>query len=268
MSIQAVARHTHARWQSVADKAQKKPETRLFIDGKYVDAKKGGRFESINPANGQVIAEVAAGTAEDIDRAVAAASKAFKSGGWSKMAPRARMEVLYRFAAAHRRERRGARRARDPRHGQADRRRRRHRPAGRRRDDPLHGGVHRQGGRRGDEHGVGRRAHGAARALRRRRRDLAVELPAADGDLEDRARARGRQHRGAEARRAGAAELPEARGAVRRGRRTAGRLQRRERARRGCRQGARAAQRRAQDHLHRLDRGRQADPAVRRASRT
>jgi acyl-CoA reductase-like NAD-dependent aldehyde dehydrogenase len=98
MSIQAVASHSHARWKSVADKAQKKPETRLFIDGKYVDAKKGGRIESVNPANGQVIAEVAAGTAEDIDRAVTAASRSFKSGGWSKMAPRARMEVLYRFA--------------------------------------------------------------------------------------------------------------------------------------------------------------------------
>src|SRR5687767_15874434 len=99
MSIQTVANHTHARWKSVADKAQKKPETRLFIDGKFVDAKRGGRIESVNPANGEVIAEVAAGTAEDIDRAVAAARKAFKSGAWSKMAPRARMEVMYRFAA-------------------------------------------------------------------------------------------------------------------------------------------------------------------------
>ncbi|HKX99789.1 MAG TPA: aldehyde dehydrogenase family protein, partial [Steroidobacteraceae bacterium] len=98
MSIQAVASHSHARWKSVAEKAQKKPEGRLFIDGKYVDARKGGRIESVNPANGQVIAEVAAGTAEDIDRAVAAAKKAFKSGAWSKLAPRARMEILYRFA--------------------------------------------------------------------------------------------------------------------------------------------------------------------------
>ena len=98
MSIQDAAKHTRARWQALAAKAQKKPETRLFIDGKFVDAKKGGRFESVNPANGQVIAEVSAGTAEDIDRAVAAARKAFKAGGWSRMAPRARMEVMYRFA--------------------------------------------------------------------------------------------------------------------------------------------------------------------------
>ncbi|MGH6886735.1 MAG: aldehyde dehydrogenase family protein, partial [Geminicoccales bacterium] len=99
MSIQAVAKHTHARWKAVADKAQKKPETRLFIDGKFVDARKGGRIESINPANGEVIAEVAVGTAEDIDRAVAAALRAFKSGRWSRMAPRQRMDVLNRFAA-------------------------------------------------------------------------------------------------------------------------------------------------------------------------
>jgi gamma-glutamyl-gamma-aminobutyraldehyde dehydrogenase len=98
MSIQAVAKHTHARWKAVAGKAQKMPETRLFIDGKFVDAAKRGRFESVNPANGEVIAVVSAGTAEDIDRAVAAASRAFKSGSWSKMAPRARMEVMNRFA--------------------------------------------------------------------------------------------------------------------------------------------------------------------------
>jgi len=99
MSIQTAAKFNHLKWQAVAAKARKKPETRLFIDGKFVDAKKGGRLESVNPATGEVIAEFAAGTAEDIDRAVAAALKAFKSGSWSKMAPRARMEVMNRFAA-------------------------------------------------------------------------------------------------------------------------------------------------------------------------
>jgi len=99
MSIQTAAKYNHLKWQAVAAKARKKPETRLFIDGKFVDAKKGGRLESVNPATGEVIAEFAAGTAEDIDRAVAAAFKAFKSGSWSKMAPRARMEVMNRFAS-------------------------------------------------------------------------------------------------------------------------------------------------------------------------
>ena len=99
MSIQTAAKFNHLKWQAVAAKAQQKPETRLFIDGRFVDAKKGGRLESVNPATGEVIAEFAAGTAEDIDRAVAAALKAFKSGSWSKMAPRARMEIMNRFAA-------------------------------------------------------------------------------------------------------------------------------------------------------------------------
>ena len=47
---------------------------------------------------------MAAGTAEDIDRAVAAGRRAFREGVWSRMAPRARMEVMYRFAALIERE--------------------------------------------------------------------------------------------------------------------------------------------------------------------
>ncbi len=74
------------------------PETRLFIDGDFVEPREGGRFASLNPANGEVVAEVARGTAGDVDRAVAAARKAFRSGVWSRMEPRARLDVLYRFA--------------------------------------------------------------------------------------------------------------------------------------------------------------------------
>lgn len=73
-------------------------EGRLFIDGDFVPAKSGAVFESINPANGAVLAEVARGDAADIDRAVAAGLRAFKSGVWARMAPRQRMAVLYRFA--------------------------------------------------------------------------------------------------------------------------------------------------------------------------
>ena len=84
------------KWHAAA--AAIKPEVRLFIDGDYVDAIEGGRFETINPATGEVIAEVAAGTAADVDRAVAAALRAYRSGSWARMAPRERMEVLYRLA--------------------------------------------------------------------------------------------------------------------------------------------------------------------------
>ena len=99
MSLQALAGHDRGRWQAVARTARSQIETRLFIDGLFVDAVKGGRFTTINPANGETLAEMSAGTAEDIDRAVAAARRAFKSGAWSKMAPRQRMEVMNRFAA-------------------------------------------------------------------------------------------------------------------------------------------------------------------------
>lgn len=75
-----------------------KPEGRLFIDGAFVSANSGQVFESINPANGAVLAEVARGDGTDIDLAVASARKAFRSGVWSRMAPRERMAVLYRFA--------------------------------------------------------------------------------------------------------------------------------------------------------------------------
>ncbi|MGB5132025.1 MAG: aldehyde dehydrogenase [Steroidobacteraceae bacterium] len=99
MSIQALSGHDRGRWQATAQAARSRIETRLFIDGRFVDAAKGGRFATVNPANGETLADMSAGTAEDIDRAVAAARRAFKSGVWSKMAPRQRMEILYRFAA-------------------------------------------------------------------------------------------------------------------------------------------------------------------------
>ena len=83
-------------FHAYADKL--KFETRNFIDGKFVDAKKGKTFENINPATGEAFCEVARSDAGDVDDAVKAARKAFKSGVWSRMAPRNRMEVLYPFA--------------------------------------------------------------------------------------------------------------------------------------------------------------------------
>ncbi|MEX2409048.1 MAG: aldehyde dehydrogenase family protein, partial [Rhodovibrionaceae bacterium] len=96
MDFDTLTGYDRAKWHSLAEAA--KPETRLFIDGAYVDAKAGGRFATINPANGEVIAEMSEGTAEDIDIAVQAAKRAYRSGVWAKMAPRERMAVLYRFS--------------------------------------------------------------------------------------------------------------------------------------------------------------------------
>ena len=71
----------------------------LFIDGRFTPAASGARFESVNPANGSVLTDVARGGAADIDRAVAAARRAFDDGRWSRQTPAARKEVLLRLAA-------------------------------------------------------------------------------------------------------------------------------------------------------------------------
>ncbi len=70
---------------------------RLLIDGKWVEAASGRTFASINPATGEVLATVAEGDAEDIDRAVAAARRAF-DGPWSKIKPFERQLMLLRLA--------------------------------------------------------------------------------------------------------------------------------------------------------------------------
>ena len=98
MSLAALSEHDLAHWRGTARRAQTALETRLFIDGQFVDAAGGGRFTTINPANGETLAEMSAGDARDIDRAVAAARRAFRAGVWSRLAPRKRMETLYRFA--------------------------------------------------------------------------------------------------------------------------------------------------------------------------
>jgi gamma-glutamyl-gamma-aminobutyraldehyde dehydrogenase len=75
-----------------------RPETRMFIDGELYDTQSGKRFETVNPATGEVITSVPSGDADDVDRAVRSARRAFRAGVWSHLEPRARMEVLYRFA--------------------------------------------------------------------------------------------------------------------------------------------------------------------------
>ncbi len=72
--------------------------TRAWIDGAYVDAASGETFPRVNPATGTEVAQVAAGDAEDVDRAVRGARAAFESGVWAHAAPRKRKKVLLRFA--------------------------------------------------------------------------------------------------------------------------------------------------------------------------
>lgn len=70
-----------------------------WIGGRFVPSASGQRFESVNPATGGVLTDVARGGAEDIDRAVAAARAAFADRRWSGLTPGARKEVLLRLAA-------------------------------------------------------------------------------------------------------------------------------------------------------------------------
>jgi acyl-CoA reductase-like NAD-dependent aldehyde dehydrogenase len=74
------------------------PRTQAFIGGRYVDAASGATFTRVNPANGEVLAQVAACDARDIDSAVAAARTAFECGVWAKQSPKSRKKVLLRFA--------------------------------------------------------------------------------------------------------------------------------------------------------------------------
>jgi betaine-aldehyde dehydrogenase len=69
----------------------------LFIDGQFVDAESGKTFNSPNPATGETFAEVAEADKADIDKAVAAARKAF-DGKWSKMSARDRGRLLYKLS--------------------------------------------------------------------------------------------------------------------------------------------------------------------------
>lgn len=72
--------------------------TQLLIDGKFVDSASGKKFKTCDPRTGDVIAEVAEGDAEDINRAVKAARKAFDEGPWPKMSAYERSKILLRFA--------------------------------------------------------------------------------------------------------------------------------------------------------------------------
>jgi aldehyde dehydrogenase (NAD+) len=73
-------------------------DTQLLINGKFVDAASGKTFPTLDPRTGEVIARVAEGDAEDINRAVAAARKAFDEGPWPRMTAYERSRILLRFA--------------------------------------------------------------------------------------------------------------------------------------------------------------------------
>src|SRR6266542_4783217 len=78
-------------------KVQLRGRYELFIDGRFIAPCSGKYFDTINPANEQKIAEVAEASADDVDKAVRAARKAYEKT-WSRLAAKERGKYIYRIA--------------------------------------------------------------------------------------------------------------------------------------------------------------------------
>ena len=76
---------------------------RMLIDGEWVEARSGRTFEVMNPATAEPMATVPDAGAEDVDRAVKAARRAF-DGAWRDATAQERGRVLFRLADTVRRE--------------------------------------------------------------------------------------------------------------------------------------------------------------------
>jgi acyl-CoA reductase-like NAD-dependent aldehyde dehydrogenase len=73
---------------------------RMLIGGDWTQAASGETFKTVNPATGSLLATVASGGPADVDRAVAAARRAFEEPSWANMNPHDRTLVLLRIADA------------------------------------------------------------------------------------------------------------------------------------------------------------------------
>jgi acyl-CoA reductase-like NAD-dependent aldehyde dehydrogenase len=71
---------------------------RMHIGGELVDAASGETLDILNPATAEVLTTTPAGGAEDVDRAVQAARRAFDEGTWSRMERSERAKAMHRFA--------------------------------------------------------------------------------------------------------------------------------------------------------------------------
>ncbi len=90
--IQSSANHYAAIAQSLS-----LPE-RAFINGGFCPAASGNTLPTLNPATGEILANIAACDASDVDLAVSKARGAFESGSWRLQSPAARKAVLLKLA--------------------------------------------------------------------------------------------------------------------------------------------------------------------------
>ncbi|MEZ0052225.1 phenylacetaldehyde dehydrogenase [Mycobacterium sp. MAA66] len=69
----------------------------MYIDGQWVEAASGRRFDTVDPATGEVITTVPHSGPEDVERAVRAARRAFEAGPWRALTPAQRQRMLWRI---------------------------------------------------------------------------------------------------------------------------------------------------------------------------
>src|SRR5437016_9264074 len=71
---------------------------KMLINGKWIESASGKTFPSYDPSTGEVLARVAEGDREDIDRAVKAARAAFDTGPWSRLSSSERGRLVWKLA--------------------------------------------------------------------------------------------------------------------------------------------------------------------------
>ena len=70
----------------------------MYVDGQWVESATGRRFDTVDPATEQVITTVPHSDAEDVERAVRAARRAFEDGPWPAMTLAERQRMIWRIA--------------------------------------------------------------------------------------------------------------------------------------------------------------------------
>ena len=92
------ARVLHAVRRTFSSQVPIITQTKLIIDGKFVDAADGQTFETLDPRTGDVICTVACAGVNDVELAVKAARRAFDDGPWPRMSGRERGLLMNKFA--------------------------------------------------------------------------------------------------------------------------------------------------------------------------
>lgn len=87
---------TCAEYESIAQKLSF--PTQAFINGSFVNSLSGKTMQTVNPATGKVLAEVASCDENDVNLAVSIAKETFESGVWSQMHPSERKKILLKLA--------------------------------------------------------------------------------------------------------------------------------------------------------------------------